>query len=151
MGCCQSTRSRARASASTSTSTSTSTSNGVLSDCTYDNTEPYFPSFTVGKVVKIYDGDTIHVVADDGTGPFRYMIRMYGYDSPELKTAAGADAKAALVSKILNKIVRIEVHRVKEKYGRVLATIYDGECNINLWMIKHGYGVPYDGGKKTLS
>lgn len=123
---------------------SASVTEDTIIHCTYDNTEPYFPSFTRGKVVKVYDGDTIHLCANDGTGhPCRFMIRMYGYDSPEIRTDGGSTAKNALESRILNRIVRVEVHKIKEKYGRVLATIYDGQVNINKWMIEQGYGIPY--------
>ena len=150
MGCCHSKRAERGERGERGERVRRGDTEDVLAQCTYDNTEPYFPSFSMGKVVKVYDGDTFHVAADDGTGhPCRFMVRMYGYDSPELRTDGGSTAKNALESRILNKIVHIEVHKVKEKYGRVLATIYDGQVNINKWMMERGYGIPYDGGKKV--
>lgn len=123
-----------------------------LEVCTYENTEPFYPNIKSGKVVKVYDGDTIHVAALYGKDHvYRFMIRMYGYDAPEVKgvsKAEGIKAKEALERRILNKNVSIHVHQEKEKYGRLLATISDTEGEINGWMIKKGYGVPYFGGTK---
>jgi endonuclease YncB( thermonuclease family) len=117
--------------------------------CTYDNTDPYYPRFTRGKVVKVYDGDTIHIVADSGDGRLcRYMIRMYGYDSPEIGTERGKEAKRVLEARIMNKVVKVDVCKEKEKYGRVLATVHDSRGEINRWMVSQGYGTPYYGGKK---
>ena len=36
-----------------------------------------------------------------------------------------------------------------EKYGRLLATVYLNNINMNEWMLTNNYAIPYDGGKKT--
>jgi endonuclease YncB( thermonuclease family) len=122
-----------------------------LEEYTYQNTDPFYPDIKSGKVVKVYDGDTIHVAALYNNQVYRFMIRMYGYDAPEVKGVTkndGLQAKEVLENRILNKIVSVHVHREKEKYGRLLATISDNNGEINQWMIREGYGVPYFGGTK---
>ena len=121
---------------------------------TYANTAPFFPSFTEGKCVKVYDGDTFHVASYVDGKMQRFMIRSWGYDSPELRTKnpkekeAGIIARDFLANRIMNKIIKIEIKPVKEKYGRNLAIISDDNGEINQWMIDNGHGVPYFGGHK---
>lgn len=102
----------------------------------------------LAKCVKVYDGDTIHVVFRLHGELIRFKCRMTGYDSPELNSK-DADTKAAaffardrLAERILDK--NIECHFGKfEKYGRLLVTVYYKGENINNWMLDHGYGVVY--------
>lgn len=127
-----------------------------LDDATYQNTKPYTPTFEEAKVVKIYDGDTLHVAALINGKPYRFTIRMYGYDSPELKTKDPEEKKAAikardvLAARIDGRIVKVNIHPIKEKYGRVLADLSDENGQINSWMIEQGHGKPYFGGTKEL-
>lgn len=127
----------------------------LLCKCTYKNTEPFMPSFTKCFPVKIYDGDTIWAAAIVDGKCFRFNIRMYGYDSPELRSKnpdeklAAVTARDALASKIEGKLVTVHIHNIKEKFGRLLCTLYDDQGNdINEWMISSGYGKPYFGGTK---
>ena len=119
------------------------------------------------KVVDIYDGDTITVVFKLNGHYVKYKVRMYGYDSPEMKPlknipnrmdiiANAKYAKAKLSEKILNKIVILECLKW-DKYGRLLATVYLQHSkllfcgideNMNNWMVEEGLGKPYFGGKK---
>jgi endonuclease YncB( thermonuclease family) len=128
--------------------------NHELLKCTYDNTKPYHPNFIEGKCIRVYDGDTIHIAALMEGKPRRFCIRMFGYDSPELRTKnpeekiAALKSKNILESRILNKIVKISIQNVKEKYGRILAIISDDSGEINKWMIDNGFGKPYFGGTK---
>ncbi len=107
------------------------------------------------KVVKIYDGDTIHVVFPFKGEVTRWKIRMEGYDSPEIKSKnpeekiAANVAKEALINKIGNNRVKLVCGKF-DKYGRLLGTIFLGNDNVNTWMISEGYGYPYDGGTKMI-
>ena len=107
------------------------------------------------KVVKIYDGDTIHVVFPFKGEITRWKIRMEGYDSPEIRSKnseekmAAQVAKQALADKIDNNKVRLVCGKF-DKYGRLLGTIFLGDDNINMWMISQGYGYPYEGGTKMI-
>lgn len=76
----------------------------------------------------------------------RTTCRLLGINAPEMSTAAGKNARAALTSLILGK--ELEVHTVRdrrEKYGRMLVTIMmdDGASSVNDWLVSQGYAVPY--------
>jgi endonuclease YncB( thermonuclease family) len=83
---------------------------------------------------------------------------MVGYDSPEMRTKnpleheEALEAKQRLIELVMNsqQLVTVEFGP-NDKYGRPLAVIYrDGDTeSINSKMLKEGYGVPYDGGKKA--
>ena len=125
-----------------------------LVNATYENTEVFTPFFNQAKVVKVYDGDTLHVVAILFDRPYRFMVRMYGYDSPELRSKnpvekeAAQAARKALSDRILYRMVQINIRPEKDKYGRLLARIADCDGSINDWMIAQGHGKPYFGGTK---
>lgn len=125
-----------------------------IQEATYDNTQPFTPLFTNGKCVKVYDGDTIHIAAIVNGDIYRFTIRLYGYDSPEIRSKnakekeAGYKAKNALSERIEGKMVNVLIHPIKEKFGRILATISDSKGEVNKWMIENGYGIPYFGGSK---
>ena len=117
------------------------------------------------KVLECYDGDTIKIAIKDRGHWIRLNIRMYGYDSPEMKPLRSVPnrdkiikkakkAKKCLEELILHRVVKIHLGK-QGKYGRTLGTVYidEGGCcvpviNVNQWMVEHRHGVPYFGGKK---
>ena len=97
------------------------------------STVPIFiPAITSGRVIKVYDGDTIWVLSKYNGEEYRFNLRLYGYDSPELRSKNKEEKEAAisardyLADKILGKRVRIEVIQKKEKYGRLLSNVFLG-------------------------
>lgn len=118
----------------------------------------FFPEFTTCHVIKVYDGDTFWVEASLNNycqcktckGPWKFNIRLNGYDAWELKKKKGKDAREALVKLLQNDNFTIKIHPIKEKYGRLLATVYNdrGE-DIVPYLIKNGHGFVYDGKKKN--
>ena len=122
----------------------------------WDSVEPFQPDVHFGKVIKVYDGDSITIAAKpyDNYPAYRFSIRLNGIDTPELRTRNenekkhGYIARDALSDKILNKIVVLK-NVDSEKYGRLLADIYLDDENICEWMINQGYAVRYDGGTKV--
>lgn len=106
------------------------------------------------KIVKVYDGDTVHAVFNPfGTGLCKFSVRLNGVDTPELRTSdpqekiAAVQARDVLSELILNKIVKLNCSGF-DKYGRLLATIYcDNQC-INNKLIYDGLANKYDGGTK---
>jgi len=108
------------------------------------------------KVLSVYDGDTITVLVDLGFNTFRKIkIRLYGINTPELKSKdenerkLAKKAKLVLQNKILNKDIIIKTFKDKKgKYGRYLAEIYVNNININELMVKQGFAKPYFGGKR---
>ena len=128
----------------------------LVGDINYNNTVPFVPNIKYGKVIKVYDGDTITIAArypnTDNT-MYRFSVRLNGIDSPEIKGKTNAEKELARKSRdmlhemIYNKVVSLEDVKT-EKYGRLLANVYfNGTC-VNTWMLDNGLAVPYDGGTK---
>jgi len=115
----------------------------------------FVPPVHTGKVIKVYDGDTITIATKlpyDNT-IYKFPVRLSGIDSAEIKGKTDHEkqlavlARDALTAKILGKMV--ELRNVgTEKYGRLLADVYIDGVHINLWMLENKYAVAYNGGTK---
>ena len=92
------------------------------------------------KIIKIYDGDTITALTSQKE---KIKIRLYGIDAPELKQPFGKASKRHLIDLISNKSLNIN-EKGKDKYGRTLAVLYNGDQNINAQMVIDGYAWAYD-------
>jgi micrococcal nuclease len=105
-------------------------------------------------ITSVHDGDTITADVDLG---FHVWIndekfRLMGIDAPELPGAAGVAARDALAKRILGReMIICTVKDRREKFGRYLVRVYDGDELLNDWMVAKGYAVPYDGGKRNTS
>lgn len=73
----------------------------------------------VGEVVKVVDGDTIHVLRDNRL----YKIRLGGIDAPESNQPYGNAAKQYLASLVSRKEVRIETLK-KDRYDRIIGKVW---------------------------
>lgn len=93
----------------------------------------------IGKVVKVSDGDTITILTSDKT---QYKIRLNDIDAPEKKQAFGNKSKDNLAKYIAGKTVKVE-YKTKDKYKRILGTIYYNNIDINLQQVKDGYAWVY--------
>ena len=122
----------------------------------YKDTIPFIPPIVYGKVIKIYDGDTITIASKlpyENSPLFRLSVRLNGIDTPEIKgktedeKTIAKQARDASSVLILNKYVSLK-NIESEKYGRILADVYIGDIHLNEWMIKERYAVKYDGGTK---
>jgi endonuclease YncB( thermonuclease family) len=107
----------------------------------------------IGKVVKVYDGDTFQIVFKFNKIFQRFKVRCYGYNSHEIKVKKnshnyqelyelGQRDKKALSDRILNKIVTIDCLKFG-KYGRIIAKVYHNGDYINKWMVEYGFGNVY--------
>ena len=92
-----------------------------------------------GRVVKVSDGDTITVL--DAVNA-QHKIRLYGIDAPEKNQAFGQVSRNHLASLVAGKAVRVEYSK-KDKYQRILGTVFVGETDINLKMIADGMAWHY--------
>ena len=122
----------------------------------YENTVPFVPPIVGGKVVKVYDGDTITIASKLPNTPepiYRFQVRLNGIDTPEIKGKTNAEKELAkkarddLTNLIMGKLITLK-NVTTEKYGRILADVYIGDINVSEWMIQRGYAVKYDGGTK---
>jgi micrococcal nuclease len=115
--------------------------------------------YTIKKLLKVVDGDTIKVEIDLGFDlSVTTTIRLAGIDTPESRTKdlkekqLGLDAKKWLETTLTAaQVVRIKTERdADEKYGRLLGTLYlpTESKSINELMVENGYAWKYDGGTK---
>jgi len=127
---------------------------------TYEDVQPFIPVIKTGKIVKVYDGDTVTVSArlyiteKQTTKLFRFNVRLRGIDSPEIKSKnaneriLAIEARDGLQSLIMNQVVTLE-NVAYDKYGRILADIITKEgVNVSDWMLGNDYAVKYNGGTK---
>ena len=139
-------------------------------NATYKGTKSFVPDVTCGKVIKVYDGDTITIAGRVGSVKkfgigyrgrlCRFSVRLNRIDTPEMKGKNEGEkriarlAQKALQDRIMpeGKDTNGEIVQLKnvtfEKYGRLLADVYhNGKC-LNDWMIESRFAVEYDGGTK---
>jgi len=108
------------------------------------------------EVVKVYDGDTIYVLAKPWPGILiKTKVRLRGIDTPEIRTKCKSEKDAAkLAKKALDKLIGgeriVHLHNVQlGKYaGRVIADVNVSLGDAATILINAGYGRPYDGGKR---
>lgn len=119
------------------------------------------------KILSIYDGDTITIGCKVWHNYFKIKVRMYGYDSPEMKpprNKPGRDLeieKAKKAKKFLNEITKNKNLKIEfldfDKYGRALGNLYiiqkincvkSKDVLVNKIMIDNNHGYPYFGGTK---
>jgi len=113
------------------------------------------------EVKKVVDGDTFDIIIDLGFDTLRKgRVRLYGVNAPESRTKDLAEKQKGLAAKEFtdqwltrtNHKVKIEtILNKNEKYGRVLAKVWDesGNC-LNTDIVTAGLAREYYGvGDKT--
>jgi micrococcal nuclease len=133
-----------------------------LEDADWKNTIEFVPIVTEGKVIKVYDCDTITIATkfpylstlDESNIMYRFHIRLLGIDTPEMKTKNEDEktlshlAQKTLSELILNKKVTLK-NTSLDKYGRILGNVYmENGIELSKWAIENRFAVPYDGGTK---
>ena len=95
-----------------------------------------------GTVVKIVDGDTIHVRIGDRVEKVRYI----GVNTPEVhhprkgEEPGGREAAEVNRGLVAARHVRLETDvRTRDRYGRLLAYVWVGETMINAELVRLGY------------
>jgi endonuclease YncB( thermonuclease family) len=92
-----------------------------------------------GRVVSVADGDTITIIGDENT---QYKIRLNAIDAPEKSQDFGQKSKQQLSNYVFGKDVTVK-WKSKDKYGRVLGTVFVGNTDINLQMVRDGFAHHY--------
>ena len=127
-----------------------------MENITYKDTIPFIPPITEGKVVKVYDGDTITIATKlsyENSPYYRFSVRLKGIDCPEMKTKNKDEKECATIARdflreiLMNKMVILKEIEL-EKYGRILANVYLNEQNMSLLLCEKKLAVKYDGGTK---
>ena len=109
------------------------------------------------EYVRAYDADTITVdvkgipaVFGDDIG-----IRVAGVDTPEIRGKCAAEKKLAIKARdrvrgLLESAKTIDLLNVERgKYFRLVARVEIDGTDLSQLLLKEGYAVEYDGGKKT--
>ena len=118
----------------------------------------FVPPIRRGKVIKVYDGDTITVGAPltiDGSQQFyKFSVRLRNIDCPEIRTRDADEKEVAIIArdtlsdKIMGRIVDFE-DLATDKYGRLLARVLFEHADMSAFMIEKRLAVPYAGRTKT--
>jgi endonuclease YncB( thermonuclease family) len=93
----------------------------------------------IGRVVKVSDGDTITVLDSSKT---QHKIRLQGIDAPEKSQAYGDAAQRYLAGLVAGQEVRVAWSK-RDKYDRILGTVYVKGEEVNLAMLRAGYAWHY--------
>jgi len=126
--------------------------NGV----TWAQTVPYIPPVTWGRVIRVYDGDTLTIATKlphDSTY-YRFSVRLKGIDCPEIKGSSTNEKECALIAKA--KVEELSMGQVislkdvqLDKYGRLLASVdLYGVGSLSAYLLKERLAVPYFGKTK---
>ena len=91
--------------------------------------------FIIGKVIKVSDGDTYHILVN---GHQKIKVRMQGIDAPERSMPFYAVSKKYLNNLIYQKEIKVQ-KIAEDRYGRTLGFTYlmDG-TDVNHAMLKAG-------------
>ena len=95
-----------------------------------------------GTVVRIVDGDTIHVRIDNRIEKVRYI----GVNTPEVhhppkgEEPGGREAAEVNRSLVDARHVRLETDvQTRDRYGRLLAYVWVGDVMVNAELVRQGY------------
>jgi len=104
--------------------------------------QPSTPAGLAGPVVRIVDGDTIHVRVDGRIEKVRYI----GVNAPEVhhptkgEEPGGREAAAVNRRLVEGKQVRLELDvQHRDRYGRLLAYVWVGDLMVNAELVRQGY------------
>jgi micrococcal nuclease len=95
-----------------------------------------------GAVVRVVDGDTIHVRLAERVEKVRYI----GVNSPEVhhptkgEEPGGREAAAVNHALVAGRRVRLELDvQTRDRYGRLLAYVWLGDTMVNAELVRRGY------------
>ncbi|MBV7409437.1 thermonuclease family protein [Maritimibacter sp. DP1N21-5] len=105
------------------------------------------------RVLRVVDGDTL-TLACPGIGIAR--SRLVGVDAPEIfsprcarELRLGLTAKLRVQARLWTARDLAIVRQGRDRYDRVLTTVFvDGE-SLSRWLVDEGLGRPYDGGARA--
>lgn len=93
------------------------------------------PDNFLGKVVGVKDGDTIEVLF----GGKSETVRLLDIDCPEKKQAFGTKAKQFTSDLCFGKEVKVVSSGKRDRYKRILGTVYIDNINLNEELVKAGF------------
>ncbi len=91
-------------------------------------------------ISKVYDGDTVTASCKDG----KLKIRVWGIDAPEMgQKPWGRQSRDLLRGMMPRSEAKLQVVD-KDRYGRIVARLYDGNRDLGLAMVRQGRAIVYE-------
>lgn len=103
------------------------------------NTVGTIPNTFEARVIGVKDGDTIEVFYNGEA----QTVRLLGVDCPEKKQAFGTRAKLFTSALCFGKTVRVESTGKRDRYKRIVATVFVDGKNLNAELVKAGMAWHY--------
>jgi endonuclease YncB( thermonuclease family) len=100
----------------------------------------YGQSTLTGRVVKVSDGDTIHVQTAIGEEPVK--IRLAGIDAPENRQPFSEQSRRGLAEIVAGKTVTVEWFK-KDKYQRLVGKVKFQDLDAGLAQVRAGLAWHY--------
>lgn len=94
--------------------------------------------FFEGRVVKVFDGDTIEVLV----GHEQRRVRLSGIDTPERGQPWAEQAKRALSRRVFGKSVRVNDVGT-DRYGRTVGEVYADNVCVGCELVREGHAWVY--------
>jgi micrococcal nuclease len=130
---------------------------GVIQMYNLQNTKKFYPQIEQAYVIGVYDGDTITIAAPvlntKDNAVYRFSVRIYGVDCPELRSKNIDEKFVALKAKEFAETVLLHKHVLLtniqyDKYGRILANVYINNRNYSDLLIQSKLAIKYNGKTK---
>jgi micrococcal nuclease len=89
-----------------------------------------------GRVLSVYDGDTITVLR----GLDKVKVRMEGIDAPERGQPWFRESRDDVRAQVLDKpvVIRWEGRATKDRYGRIVGEVFHRGESLNASQVRHG-------------
>lgn len=101
------------------------------------------------KVISVHDGDTLTAVGTEDSS-LRYKIRLMGVDTPEVDFMKETQGEVALAARDFLRslipadgIITLSDDSQVDKHGRILGRLLVGRNDLNMEMLKNGWGIIY--------
>lgn len=100
------------------------------------------------KVLSVHDGDTLTAIGVEDKQ--RYKIRLMGVDTPEVDFMNNTQGESALAARDFLRslipadgLVTLSEDSQFDKHGRIIGRLLNGTTDINIEMLKNGWGYLY--------
>lgn len=94
------------------------------------------------SVVRIVDGDTVHLDCGSASEPAKLKVRLHCIDAPELDQDPWGDQATAHLASLLEDRVQLEALDT-DRYGRTVGRLIHEGVDLNLAMVEDGYAAVY--------
>jgi endonuclease YncB( thermonuclease family) len=92
-----------------------------------------------GRVLRVIDGDSLQVQLS--SGPME--VRLHAVDTPEYNQPGGREAARALGQRLPRGTAVFIEPVEQDRYARMVAVVYLGDENVNLWLVAQGHAWVY--------